>query len=63
MRSIRTRITFIIVVAIVLSTAVSTALGIYEAKNSGKNAFIGAEYNREIAENIQKKEEESFRQG
>ena len=36
---------------------------LYEAKNSGKNAFIGAEYNREIAENIQKKEEESFRQG
>ena len=36
---------------------------LYEAKKSGKNAFIGAEYNREIAENIQKKEEESFRQG
>ncbi|MCR4846865.1 MAG: hypothetical protein K5865_09025 [Eubacterium sp.] len=36
---------------------------LYEAKKSGKNAFIGAEYNREIAENIPKKEEESFRQG
>ena len=36
---------------------------LYQAKKAGKNAFIGKEYDRELAEGIQKKEEESFRQG
>ena len=36
---------------------------LYEAKKSGKNSFIGKEYDREYAEHIRKKEEESFRQG
>ena len=36
---------------------------LYQAKEKGKNAFIGDAYDREMAETIQKKEEESFRQG
>jgi len=36
---------------------------LYDAKKSGKNTFIGREYSRELAENIQKREEEAFRQG
>ena len=40
MRSIRTRITFIIVVAIVLSTGVSTALGIYDVAPATKTVTL-----------------------
>jgi len=36
---------------------------LYQAKQKGKNAFFGKEYEREKAEGIQKREEESFRQG
>ena len=36
---------------------------LYQAKAQGKNSFIGEAYNREKAESIKKKEEESFRQG
>ena len=36
---------------------------LYKAKQTGKNAFFGEEYNREYAEKIEKKEEEAFRQG
>lgn len=36
---------------------------LYKAKKTGKNTFIGDEYNRVEAEQIEKKEEESFRQG
>ncbi len=36
---------------------------LYQAKNSGKDQFIGAAYDRTYAEGIQKKEEEAFRQG
>ena len=36
---------------------------LYKAKGSGKNMFIGDSFDREYAEGIQKKEEESFRQG
>ena len=36
---------------------------LYDAKKTGKNTFIGEEYNREEAELIKKKEEEAFRQG
>ncbi len=36
---------------------------LYQAKKTGKNTFIGKVYDREKAETIQKKEEESFRQG
>lgn len=35
---------------------------LYKAKHSGKDSFIGEEYDRESAEKIEKKEEESFRQ-
>ena len=38
MRSIRTRITIIIVVAIVLSTGVSTAMGIYDVADIGQES-------------------------
>lgn len=36
---------------------------LYQAKKTGKNTFIGEAYDREEAEHIEKKEEESFRQG
>jgi len=36
---------------------------LYHAKKTGKNTFTGEAYNREKAEHIEKKEEESFRQG
>ena len=36
---------------------------LYEAKQTGKNTFVGKEYEREVAEHIEKKEEEAFRQG
>jgi len=36
---------------------------LYMAKKSGKNSFIGEEYDREEAEKIEKREEEAFRQG
>lgn len=36
---------------------------LYDAKKTGKNTFIGEQYNREEAEQIKKKEEEAFRQG
>ena len=36
---------------------------LYKAKENGKDNFFGEEYNREAAEKIEKKEEESFRQG
>ena len=36
---------------------------LYKAKGTGKNNYIGEEYEREYALSIQKKEEEAFRQG
>ena len=36
---------------------------LYKAKAQGKNAFIGAPYDREYAEHIKKKEEDAFRHG
>ena len=36
---------------------------LYKAKKTGKNSFFGEEYDRKIAETIEKKEEEAFRQG
>lgn len=34
---------------------------LYEAKNAGKNLFIGKPYNRDYAERIKKKEQDAFR--
>lgn len=36
---------------------------LYKAKDSGKSAFFGEHYNREVAVTIKKKTEESFRRG
>lgn len=36
---------------------------LYKAKGTGKNNYIGEEYQREYALSIQKKEEEAFRRG